>query len=652
MKLRLLKSLKWPRLGLVVFGIIPVTIVGVNYYSSRVAQQIGREVRANMAVQANLLAQLLSQGNLANSLDWSNLNQQLNQITWSQTGYVLLIKRTGRFLVHPPSAEGTREQLSSLSTAPPVQQIWSAGEGSLVFEDALGVNWVAYGQRLEPDWVMLVIQPEEKLFASQKKVQIFALVVTALTALILGLLTHSFNRVNEQLEQSGLQLKTQIQERTAQLQEAQEAAATAKGAKDRLIANLSHELRASLQGILAYAKLLRRELPLTARQREKFKLMEKSGGHLLTLINQLGAVGQNPEKQLKLPSLDLNLPEFLGSLLERSAARAQAKGVEIKLDLENVPTRVLADETRLQQILINLLDKALKVTEQGRVTLRVRGMSAAALHPGLAQQKIRFEVIDSGGGINRPEPAQIFPPGAQAVSRRSERGGGDLAISQQLVELMGGQLLVTSQLGQGSNFWFEIVLTLVSAHGAAVPPPPAREKQLRYEGAPRQILVVDDQEEHRRLLVKLLSPLGFQVLTAENGEQMFEVLERHQPDLICLDLFMPKKTGLTSAKQLRQRPEYQNIPLFVLSSTTITEELERYLPCDEFLSQPLNQEKLIELLSQYLHLEWVEKEVEQVDGSLPSKRVTTSIDLLGELMTKNHQVFGSYSIREVESQDR
>ena len=633
MKLRLLKSLKWSRLGLVVFGVIPLTIVGVNYYSSRVAQQIGREVRANMAVQANLLAELLSQGNLANSLDWSNLNQQLSQITWSQTGYVLIIEQTGHFLAHPPSAYRARDQLRSLSTAPPVQQIWSEGQGSFVFEDALGVNWVAYGQRLEKDWVILVIQPEEKLFASQKKVQIFALVVTFLTALILGLLTHSFNRVNEQLEQSCLQLKTQIQEQTAQLKEGQEAAATAKEAKDRLIANLSHELRASLQGILAYAKLLGRELPLTTRQREKLKLMEKSGGHLLTLINQLLALGQNQVKQLKLSSLDLNLPQFLLSLLERSEARAQAQGVEIKLDLENVPTRVLVDETRLQQILINLLDNALKVTEQGRVTLRVRGMSGYALHPGLAQQKIRFEVIDSGGGINPPAQAQIFQPLAQAVSGRGGRGGLDLVISQQLVESMGGQLLVTSQLGQGSNFWFEIVLTLVSAHAAAVPPAP--EKQLRYEGAQRQILVVDDQEEHRRLLVKLLSPLGFKVLTAENGEQMFEVLERHQPDLICLDLFMPKKTGLTSAKQLRQRPEYQHIPLFVLSSTTITEELERYLPCDEFLSQPLNEEKFIELLSQYLHLEWVEKDVEQVDGSLPSISVTTSIDLVGELMTKN-----------------
>lgn len=637
MKLRLLKSLKWPRPELVVFGVIPLTIVGVTYYSSRVAQQIGREVRANMAVQANLLAELISQGDLANTLDWTNLNQKLGQITWSQTDYVLMITRTGRFLVYPPSAARNRDQLISLSTAPPVQQIWSEGEGSFVFEDALGVNWVAYGQRLEKDWMILVMQPEEELFTSQKKVQILAWVATSLTALSLGLLTNSFNQVKEQLAQSCRQLKAQIQGRTAQLKEAQEAAETAKKAKDRLIANLSHELRAPLQGILGSAKLLQRELPLTSRQKEKFTLMEKSGGHLLTLINQLLDLAQNQVKQLELHPLDLNLPEFLTRMIEMMNYQAQEKGLEIKLGLKNVPTRVLADETRLQQILINLLDNALKFTERGGVTLRVRGMSAVALHPGLAQQKIRFEVIDTGRGISRQEQAHIFEPFVQTgeVSLRSRGTGLGLAISQQLVELMGGQLQVTSQLGQGSKFWFETMLTLVSERTAALPPQRPREKQLKYKGKQRQILVVDDLEEHRGLLVQLLLPLGFKVLTAENGEQMFEVLERQRPDLICLDLFMPKQTGLTSAKKLRQRSEYQNIPLIVLSSTTLTQELEQYLPCDEFLRKPLNEEKFLALLSQYLHLEWVEKEVEQVDGSLPSISVTTSIDLVSEFMTKN-----------------
>ena len=764
MKIRLLNSLKLQMPWLVIVGVIPLTTVVFFDYSGRAAPKIGREVQANMALKANMLAELVSQWELANTLALQNLSQQpelvsmeprrqkpllskltqtykhlylamvmdregmnlarsdssplqnygdrayflgalagenitrqtlisrtnkrpavcmatpirreqletlgvaaicshletishqLGQIKFGQTGYVLMVDRAGRILAHPNSAYIAGDQLRDLSSYAPVQHLLEGREGNFVFEDSHGINWVSYGKRLENGWGILILQQEGELLSSQKDVQNLALVVTALTALSIsilvwllanhligpitdlteattaiargqwhqrvaitsssevGLLANSFNQMTEQVENSVDQLEAQIKERTAQLKEAKEAAERANQAKDRFIANITHELRTPLHGILGYAKLLRRELRLTSRQREEFKLIERNGWHLLTLINELLDLAQNQVNQLELHPRSLNLPEFLTNVMGMVKPEAQEKGLEMKLGLDNVPNNVLADETRLQQLLINLLSNALKFTERGRVTLRVRGINEVSLHQGLPQQKIRFEVIDTGVGISPPEQAKIFQPFEQAgdVSLRSRGTGLGLAISQQLVELMGGQLQVTSQLGQGSNFWFETVFTLVEENTAVVPQPLPREKQLRYKGRQRQILVVDDREENRWLLVKLLSPLGFKVLTAENGEQMFDVLARERPDLICLDLFMPNKTGFTSAKELRQRPEYQNIPLIVLSSSTITKDIYHYLPCDEFLSQPVNEEKLLELLQQYLHLEWVERTQEQV----------------------------------------
>ena len=292
MKIRLLNRLNWPKPGLVNFGVVSLTVVGVAYYSGGVSQQISREVKANMAVKVSLLAELVSQRDLANSLDLPKLSSQLSKITWSQTGYVLILERTGRLLAHPPSAYGAGNQLLSLINTTPIQQIWSEGEGSFVFEDDKGLNWVAYGQRLEKSHLILIVQPERELFASQKKVQILSWMVTSLTAISLGLLANFFDRVSEQLAQSCCQLKFQIQDYTVQSKKTQKAADRTKGAKDRLIANLSPELSTFLQLIFGYAQLRRKKLSLNSRSREKFstyKLKWRIKG------TRVGHTSQTPE---------------------------------------------------------------------------------------------------------------------------------------------------------------------------------------------------------------------------------------------------------------------------------------------------------------------------------------------------------------------
>ncbi len=415
--------------------------------------------------------------------------------------------------------------------------------------------------------------------------------------------------MTDQLQNFFGDLDAKIKERTTQLKRAKEAAESANHSKDRFIANISHELRNPLNGIIGYAKLLRRELPLNSEQIEEFKIIEESGLHLLNLINDLLDFSKNQANKMELHFVEINLPEFLRLVVGIINNEAKAKELKIITKFENIPNRVLADPKRLQQVLINLLYNAIKFTDRGQVTLKVTGISNFVIDRELTRQKIRFEVIDTGVGISQEEQIKIFQPFEQTgdFSLRKVGTGLGLSISKQLVELMGGKLKVKSQLGQGSNFWFETNFTL----GEDNPDTPQKSKFeniLGYEGRERIILVVDDKEKNRLLLVNILEPLGFKVLTAGDGEQMFTVINQEKPDLICLDLLMPKKTGLTSAIQLKQTPELKHIPLIIISATIISEELYQSLRCEEFLGKPIDEEKLLDLLQKYLHLEWIYQE--------------------------------------------
>ena len=761
MKIGLFNSLKFKMPLTVILGVVPLIVVVFFYYSQRASRNIGQESEENMALRANMLAELVSQWDMANTLALQNLSQQpdivsmnptqqkpvlanltknyqqlylamvmdrqgmniarndssplkdygdrkyflgaiagekvthqtiisrtnkrpavcmgtpihpekstetigvsaicsdlekisqqLGQIKFGKTGHVFIVDKVGQIIAHPNRSYTSGDKLQNFSQYPPVQRILEGREGIFSFKDRQGVNWVSYNRRLDDiGWGIIVLQQEWELFNSQKDIQNLALIVTSIAIVSIsilvwilanhlikpitdlteattaisegqwnrrvpiqsssevGILANSFNKMTNQLQGAFGKLEAKIKERTAQLNKAKESAERANHAKDRFIANISHELRTPLNGIIGYTKILRREIPLNERQIEEFNIIEKSGLHLLTLINDLLDFSKNQASKMELNPINLALPEFLKSVVGIIKNEANAKGLEVITRFENVPNRVLADEKRLQQVLINLLYNSIKFTESGRVILRVRGISTFSTHKSLPQQKIRFEVIDTGIGISQEEQAKIFQPFEQVgdESLRIMGAGLGLSISKQLVELMGGKLQVKSKLGKGSNFWFETVLPVVRSNSNATRKSKL-ENILGYKGKRRSILVVDDKEENRWLLVNILEPLGFKVSTAENGEHMFAVMEQERPDLICLDLFMPKKTGFTSAKQLRQIPEYKNIPIIVLSATAITEDIHKYLQCDEFLSKPLDEEKLLRLLQKYLRLEWIYEE--------------------------------------------
>ncbi|MGK7917591.1 MAG: ATP-binding protein [Prochloraceae cyanobacterium] len=452
----------------------------------------------------------------------------------------------------------------------------------------------------------------------------------------LGILANSFNRMAAHLKSLFQNLEKRIEQRTAQLKQAKEAAERAKEAaeraketaeraketaeraketaeaanksKDRFLANITHELRTPLNSILGYAKILQRDTNLNPSQLQNLRIVQHSGTHLLTLINDILDFSKTKAGKIELYPTKLHLPSFLDGVLDLVRMWSQEKGLELRYETDNnLPIGIQADEKRLRQVLINLLSNGIKFTSEGEVTLKVsvmekiRGSSTSSL----VQQKLRFEVRDTGMGMSPQESKKIFQPFEQVgdVQSRAAGTGLGLSLSKQLVELMGGELRVKSQLRAGSTFWFDVVFPIVEVVVKAQED--RTDEILGYKGKRRKLLVVDDKQQNRQLLVKILKPIGFEVETAANGEQMLSMASSMRPDLILLDLFMPVKTGFTSSKELRQRPELRNIPIIVLSASAITDEMRQYLKCEAYMSKPIDEEKLLILLQEYLRLEWI-----------------------------------------------
>ena len=569
--------------------------------------------------------------------DLNALAEQVGRLKFGETGYALLVDQNANLLAHPEAKLLSGEKLTNMGQYPPIENILTGNVGYFSFEDDQGVRWVSYSHRLDNDWAVLILQAEEEFLASKIQFQNLALLislivifgVSALTWFLanrliqpishlsraamtisegeldrkveilredeLGMLAFSFNHMASQLKSSFDELK-----------QAKEEAISANLAKDQFLANISHEFRTPLNSVLGYAKILKRDRSLNAEQVQKLSTIIQSGKYLLTLINDILDFSKGKTGKMELNLEEFNLLQCLKAVIGIIESEAKEKGLKINTKFHNIPPTINADQKRLAQVLINLLSNAIKFTSKGEILLKVSLVETIKNIGSPWQQKLRFEVIDTGEGISQKELRKIFQPFEQAGDMESRYIGTGLglSISKQLVELMGGKLQVKSKLGKGSNFWFEIVCSQEAVNS------PAKQKRgiqsiLGYKGRARKLLVVDDKRENRSLLSNILEPIGFEVVTAENGEQMLNILGKELPDLICLDLFMPVKTGFTSAKQLRQIPEFSNIPVIVISATSITPEMRKYLKCDAFLNKPFDEDELLDLLQHYLHLEWV-----------------------------------------------
>jgi signal transduction histidine kinase/CheY-like chemotaxis protein len=402
----------------------------------------------------------------------------------------------------------------------------------------------------------------------------------------------------ERLRSHRDQLEQAVRERTAQLSEAKDRAEVANSAKSAFLANMSHELRTPLNGILGYAQILRCDSALEERQIAGLNVIQQSGEHLLTLINDILDLAKIEAGKEELFLADILLPEVLQAITEIIRIRAEEKGLRFVLDLApDLPEAVHADEKRLRQVLLNLLSNAVKFTERGEVRLLVRVAALPA--------RLRFEVRDTGIGIGADQRAHLFQPFGQVAdaARRFGGTGLGLAISRQYVRLMGGDIQFESRLGRGSRFWFEVDLPVVRAGAVAVPQDAAVEG---YQGPRRHVLVVDDVAENRAVVIGMLEPLGFRMTEASSGlEGLAQARARH-PDLILIDVVMPGIDGLETARRLRQSPQLGTVPIIAISASTTEDDARQCLAAgmNAFLPKPVEFGKLLARIATLLQLSW------------------------------------------------
>ncbi len=433
-----------------------------------------------------------------------------------------------------------------------------------------------------------------------------------------------------------------LRERTAEMLAARDAAEAANKAKSTFLANMSHELRTPLNAILGFSSLMRREPGITAGQQETLDIINRSGEHLLTLINDVLEMAKIEAGRLHLEIAPLDLGRVMRDVAGMMDIRAREKGLLLLLDQSSsFPRYIKGDEARLRQILVNLTGNAVKFTKEGGVTIRLgmrpedprssspEGGSAnkprssspeggSANKPrssspegGSAVKHLIIEVEDTGPGIAPEDQSRLFQPFVQLAESSMQKGTGlGLAITRQFVELMGGTISLESTPGKGSIFRIELPVELVAEATAGIEPEGAQAGEIcgLEPGQPEfRILIAEDQRDNQVLLMRLMADIGLAARLAENGGQCVAMFEEWHPHLIWMDRRMPVMDGVEATRRIRELAGGREVKIVAVTASAFREERQLLLDAgmDDFVRKPYHSSEIYDALARHLGVKYL-----------------------------------------------
>src|SRR5919202_918444 len=442
----------------------------------------------------------------------------------------------------------------------------------------------------------------------------------------------------------------------AELEKAKEAAVAANRAKSTFLANMSHELRTPLNAILGFSQLMNQDANLLTEQKENLGIIHRSGEHLLTLINQVLDLSKVEAGRMTLSETNFDIHYLLADVEDMFALKAKDKGLQLQFDCAaDVPKYIRTDEVKLRQVLINLIGNAIKFTDSGSVSVKVESRAEEQRGRGAEGQRgcgektnkqpttnkrfharsavqltiITFEVKDTGVGIAADELEKLFKPFVQTESgKRVQQGTGlGLTITHQFVRLMGGEVTVISRgkaftpgrplrefLDEttGTTFKFDIPVDIADTSDIENQTPSRRVIALAPNQPQYRILVVDDRDYNRQLLIKLLKPLGFEVQEATNGTEAIEIWDSYSPHLIWMDMRMPVMDGYEATKRLKSTTKGQATAVIALTASVWEEEKAVILSagCDDFERKPYHNVTSFHMMAKHLGVRYIYQEQE------------------------------------------
>ncbi len=401
-------------------------------------------------------------------------------------------------------------------------------------------------------------------------------------------------RAEELIHQYASELKIRVEERTAELVHANRA-------KDEFLANMSHELRTPLNGILGFSETLMEGVrgPLTEKQKQAVGFIYSSGEHLLELINDILDVSKIEAGKFELHPENVEVNDICESSLNFIKQLAHKKSITVEYSPSPTASKIFADRVRLKQILVNLLNNAVKFTpEKGKIKLKVQADATAS--------QMRFSIIDNGIGITPEDLQKLFKPFVQvdsSLSRQYEGTGLGLVLSKKMVEMHGGSIKVQSTVGAGSRFTFILPwdLTTDTENNPASSDAGHKEPDAAATGRGK-IMIADDNEANVMMVQDYLESLGYQILVAHDGEEALLKAQEFFPDLILMDIQMPKVNGFEATYRLRADPRFASVPIIALTAFAMPGDRERCLEAgmEEYLSKPVRLKELTQMIENFL----------------------------------------------------